>query len=436
VVLAVLVAAVLPTFTPAPAWADSPIQPGNRPTAVPNRENGKLPDSDLINVAPECRAYRAAGPSMGLLLALARDSGTFVGTAQCYRPLTEQVEVRQQATANGNASCASSVGGTSAQPVGHSMHGWGKAADLYDDEGGLTFGSPGYRAMKALAYQFGWNHPGWAEPNGSTCPEPWHWEWVGDGGTQHASSIRADSVSVLPSGSDLGYSVVTGLGGVGNHGDAIDMGSAASVPLNWLIVGAARSFDGKGTWLAASDGGVFTLGSARFFGAMGDKHLNAPIVGMAATPDGGGYWLVAQDGGIFTFGNAKFLGSMGNKHLNRPIVGMAATPDGGGYYLVASDGGIFTFGNAQFFGSMGGTRLNSPVMGIATAPLGLGYWMVAADGGIFTFGSAKFRGSMGSTRLNVPITSMAATRSGQGYWLMGGDGGIFTFGDAQFFGAG
>src|SRR5262249_2902098 len=29
---------------------------------------------------------------------------------------------------------------------------------------------------------FNFNHPGWAEP-GSNSAEPWHWEWLGDGGT-------------------------------------------------------------------------------------------------------------------------------------------------------------------------------------------------------------------------------------------------------------
>ncbi len=158
-------------------------------------------------------------------------------------------------------------------------------------------------------------------------------------------------------------------------------------------VGMARTADGKGYWIVASDGSVFTYGDATFYGSMGGTALNRPIVGMAATADGRGYWLVASDGGIFSFGDAKFYGSTGALTLNKPIVGMAAVPTGGGYWLVASDGGIFSFGSAHFLGSAGGLDLVRPVVGMATTPTGGGYWMVAADGGIFTYGNAGFYGS-------------------------------------------
>ena len=51
--------------------------------------------------------------------------------------------------------------------------------------------------------------------------------------------------------------------------------------------------------------------------------LNRPVVGMARSPDGGGYWLVASDGGIFTYGDASFFGSTGSIVLNRPVVGLS-----------------------------------------------------------------------------------------------------------------
>ena len=110
---------------------------------------------------------------------------------------------------------------------------------------------------------------------------------------------------------------------------------------------------------------VLAFGDARAPGNPSDLRPHRPIVGMARTADGGGYWLVASDGGIFTFGNAAFHGSMGGKPLNRPVVGMAATPDGAGYWLVASDGGIFAYGDAGFFGSTGDIRLNQPIVGLA-----------------------------------------------------------------------
>src|SRR5205823_6692903 len=97
--------------------------------------------------------------------------------------------------------------------------------------------SPGYRYLKADAGRYGWNHPGWAEPGGSACPEPWHWEWVGDGGTQRGDPIRADVVGLLPSGDDQGYATVTGLGAVAARGDFVSRGAADGMPLNWVVVG-------------------------------------------------------------------------------------------------------------------------------------------------------------------------------------------------------
>ena len=101
--------------------------------------------------------------------------------------------------------CVASVGqAPSGKPVGRSMHGWGKAVDLTDFGSSLTFGSSGYAFMKQVAGSVGWNHPAFAEPGGSSCPEPWHWEWVGDGGTLHATPMRGDAVALLPSADDHG----------------------------------------------------------------------------------------------------------------------------------------------------------------------------------------------------------------------------------------
>jgi LAS superfamily LD-carboxypeptidase LdcB len=58
---------------------------------------------------------------------------------------------------------------------GTSVHGWGRAVDLQDSNGKLTFDSPAYRWLKANAWRWGFVHPAWAEPGGSS-PEPWHWE--------------------------------------------------------------------------------------------------------------------------------------------------------------------------------------------------------------------------------------------------------------------
>jgi hypothetical protein len=390
VLSSVALLAVLVVGAAGRAAADPPaIAPSNTPTPVPGAVNGELPPADLIGVAPNCLAARAAGPSLGLLLRTAREEGVVLGTEQCYRSLAGQLAEQQIWTGLGNSACAAPVLAGPNGPVGTSMHGWGKAADFFDADGTVAFGSPGYLFLKANAGRAGWNHPGWAEPGGSACPEAWHWEWVGDGGTLGAPPARADVVGLLPTADGGGYSTVTGLGALNNRGDAPAEGDASSIPLNWLVVGGGRG--PVGYWLVASDGGVFTFGGAGFFGSTGAMHLNRPIVGMAATPDGRGYWLVASDGGVFTFGDAGFFGSTGAMHLNAPVVGMAASPTGAGYWLVAADGGVFTFGDPGFAGSVGGAPLAAPVVGMAAH--GRSYWLVGADGQVFPFGGA---GSFGS----------------------------------------
>ncbi len=281
------------------------ISPSNVPTPIPGAVNGELPASALISVAPNCLAARAAAPSLGLLLRTARDNNVVLGTEECYRSLAGEIAEQQIWSGLGNSACAAPVPVGPTGPVGTSIHGWGKAADFFDAGGTVAFGSPGYQFLKAYAGQLGWNHPGWAEPGGSACPEAWHWEWVGDGGTLHAPPVRADVVGLLASTDGGGYSTVTGLGAVINRGDAPALGDASSAPLSWLVVGGARRPGGY--WLVASDGGVFTFGDAAFYGSTGAVRLNQPIVGMASTPDGRGYWLVASDGGVFTFGDAALL---------------------------------------------------------------------------------------------------------------------------------
>ncbi len=192
----VLVVAVAAGSIPA-AGAISPIQPDNRPLPLPGVTNGEVPPSLLVQVAPNCVTARAAGPSLSLLFAEARAVGVSLGSEECYRALGDQVTARARATANGNPACAASVGTSpTGTPVGTSMHGWGKASDMTDAGRSLTFASPGYAFLKSAAAAVGWNHPGWAEPGGSTCPEPWHWEWVGDGGSRGLDQLRAEVVAL------------------------------------------------------------------------------------------------------------------------------------------------------------------------------------------------------------------------------------------------
>ena len=406
------------------ASAESPIHPENRPAGIEGETNGHVRSEALVGVEGTCRTARGAGPSLALMLATARADGVALRPGDCYRPAKQQSAAKNNACGRGNCACAAGTG--------TSMHGWGEAVDFRDAGGSLNFNSTGYRWLKANGARFGWNHPRWAEPGGSACPEAWHWEWVGDGGRMRLDTIRADTVGVLASPTG-GYWGVTGLGGVVARGGATDVGSQRSKPLNWLIKGGAPTPSGKGYWLVATDGGIFGFGDAGFFGSLGATKLNRPIVGMAGTPSGKGYWLVASDGGIFSFGDAGFFGSLGSVRLNRPIVGMAATRSGQGYWLVASDGGIFTFGDAGFFGSQGGAPPSDPVVGMAANPTGKGYWVVSAAGAVKSFGDAVAAGAL-TTRPNLPVVGVSATPSGRGYWLAGADGGIFAFGDAAYSG--
>lgn len=161
------------------AAGPNPIHPDNRPSTVPGATNGALDSSILLQVAPTCIAYYAAAPSLISMMAAARRDGIRLVPAECYRDVAGQIAMR-------NLWCGRGACHMAAVP-GTSNHGWGKAVDF----GSMTFDSASYHWLKAHAAAFGWNHPGVMEPGGSV-PEPWHWEWVGDGGrmfpgTHHGS---------------------------------------------------------------------------------------------------------------------------------------------------------------------------------------------------------------------------------------------------------
>ncbi len=423
-----------PTLPPAKPFV-SPIQPGNKPNAIVGDVNGMMPARDLVGVAPNCVTARAAAPSLGLLLATARDAGVVLSMDECYRPLSGQVSVRQTWTAAGNSSCAAPVVTTSTgKPKGTSMHGWGEAADFGEGAGSMTFGSPGYAFLSDQAGRFGWNHPGWAQPGGSTCPEAWHWEWVGDGGILHDSPVRADVVSLVASWDGSGYWIVTGLGSVRPHGDATDAGSLGA-RLAWLVAGAARTPDGGGYWLAGIDGSVYSFGDALSFGSA-VAPPGQPIVGMAPSADGHGYWLAAADGTVDGFGAAGSYGSpaASGRRLARPIVAIAATPDGLGYWLAGADGSVYAYGDAGSYGSAAGRHLRAPIVAMAGTADGLGYWLAGADGSVFAYGDAVAHGSAARLALPEPVVGIASTPDGGGYWLVAADGIVLAFGSAAVHG--
>ena len=187
--LAAVAALSLSLALPASAHAISPINPNNRPSPVPGQLNGVLPAPLLVKVAPHCRALARRRPESRPAVC----TGARVAHPARRQRVLPNAGIRgrqRESTRTSRATIprASRPSGKrrSGAPVGHSYHGWGKAVDLTDAGDTLTFADPGYAFMKRTAASLGWNHPAFAEPGGSTCPEPWHWEWVGDGGQSRA----------------------------------------------------------------------------------------------------------------------------------------------------------------------------------------------------------------------------------------------------------
>jgi hypothetical protein len=137
----------------------NPINPANRPTTITGYTNGQLPSSQLYVVNSTCTLYRPTVDSYEAMIAAARSAGVQLSAAECYRDYAGQVYQR-------NYWCKLGICGNAAVP-GYSNHGWGKAVDLRDQGGSLTFNSVGYRWMVAHAGQYGWNHPGGVN-------EAWH----------------------------------------------------------------------------------------------------------------------------------------------------------------------------------------------------------------------------------------------------------------------
>ena len=239
---------------------------------------------------------RAAAPSLALLYRTASAAGVRLGARDCYRPVREQVAVAATWTARGNSACAATPQRyPDGRPKGTSMHGWGKAVD-FSEAGPVTFTSPGYRFLKAHAEALGWNHPGWAEPGGGPCPEPWHWEWIGDGGVMRGPIAPADVVAILPAAGDAGYALVSGLGAVRPTGTArfVGLGRVLPAELGGRRRGARRP-NHDGYWLLGGDGGIFSFGAARFYGSTGGHAAQRPDRGHGA--DAQGRRVLAGGGG-------------------------------------------------------------------------------------------------------------------------------------------
>src|SRR3954454_17727408 len=133
---------------------------------------------------------------------------------------------------------------------GSSNHGWGKAIDFADKAGELTFDAEAYKWLKQWAGIYGWMHPKAMEPDGP-IPEPWHWEWVGDGGKMFAGEYfgLGNTPLLVPRGMPFGFvdAVTPVEGGVRVAGWAIDPDQVASIPVHVYVdqAGTALMADQK-----------------------------------------------------------------------------------------------------------------------------------------------------------------------------------------------
>jgi LAS superfamily LD-carboxypeptidase LdcB len=150
---------------------------------VPPPENGRFTDDALTTVTPTCRvANDVAGPLTRMMQAAAAEGiqlrpetqawfGSVVvnppSDESCYRSYDMQVWWRDLYCSVGQCGFAA--------PPGTSIHGWGRAVDFEDEQGELTFASPGFLWLETHAGEYGFVHPDWASAWG-TSPEPWHWE--------------------------------------------------------------------------------------------------------------------------------------------------------------------------------------------------------------------------------------------------------------------
>src|SRR5262245_15329423 len=90
--LALMLVTLFGVCLPQAADAASPTIPENRPQPIPGETNGKVPRSKLVNVVPNCRAARGAGPSLMRLFTMARQAGVPLAAEECYRTLADQVK--------------------------------------------------------------------------------------------------------------------------------------------------------------------------------------------------------------------------------------------------------------------------------------------------------------------------------------------------------
>ncbi len=167
----------------------------NRANPVYGASNGLLGSERLVEISPGCSVYWEMAQSMRAMLAAAADAGVTITPSSCYRDYAGQVAARQSWCARGACHMAA-VPGTS-------NHGWGKAVDFREGSRSMTYASPGYAWMVANAGIFGWIQPKGMK-QGGPVPEPWHWEWIGDGGRMFPGEYFGIGNALPLTGSPIG----------------------------------------------------------------------------------------------------------------------------------------------------------------------------------------------------------------------------------------
>lgn len=167
----------------------------NRAQPIFGARNGQLPAQWLVPATTGCTVYWEAAASLRELIANAARDGITITPVSCYRDYAGQVAARESWCARGQCHMAA-VPGTS-------NHGWGKAIDLRDGAGPMTYDSAGYKWLLEKAGFYGWLHPKVMKADGPV-PEPWHWEWVGDGGKMFPGEYFGLGNSLPMTGSPIG----------------------------------------------------------------------------------------------------------------------------------------------------------------------------------------------------------------------------------------
>lgn len=141
-------------------------------------DNGRIPQDQLMRVGDvhyQGEASHFFEPSAGSAFQAMRQAavqdGVSVRLTDSYRSFDTQVSLRRR-----------KGGQVATADPGTSIHGWGRAIDVANDEAREWIQRNGSR--------FGWVWPDWAQRKGTKSFEPWHFEFRGGGNTQSNVSTR------------------------------------------------------------------------------------------------------------------------------------------------------------------------------------------------------------------------------------------------------